>query len=54
MWTHARIQKALPEGVVLWQVFFLVDEGRKDPYTTISGQSSARPRFASVPMLAHY
>ena len=36
---------------------FLVDEGRKDPDTTISGPSSARQRnafqmaFAGVPMM---
>ena len=34
---HVRIQKVLSEGAK-----FLVDEGRKDPNTTISGASSAR------------
>ena len=39
-------------------VFILVDEGREDPSTTISGPSSARQRnaikwhFAGVPMMA--
>ena len=38
--------------------FFVVDEGREDPNTTISGPSSARQRntikwcFAGVPMMA--
>ena len=31
-------------GVQPRQSFFLVDEGREDPKTTISGQSSARKR----------
>ena len=40
--------------------FFLVDVGREDPRTTISGLSSARQRnaikwrFASVPMMARH
>ena len=47
---HARIQKILSEGVQLLQrsfsVFFLVDEGKEDPNTTISGSPSARQRNA--------
>ena len=43
----ARIQKVLPEGdfdnVIF---FFLVDEGRDDPNTTISGPTSALQRKA--------
>ena len=31
---------------------FLLDKGRKDPNTTISGPLSARQRIAGVPMLA--
>ena len=34
---HARILKVLPEGVQLWHLFFLIDEGRKAPNTTLSG-----------------
>ena len=53
---HARIQKVLSEGVQLWQFFFhhffLVDEGRKDSYTTKSGPSLASQRFADRPMVA--
>ena len=41
-------------------LFFLVDEGREDPSTTISGPSSARQRnaikwrFAGVPKMAKH
>ena len=42
---HMRIQKVLSEEVQLWH-FFLVDEGREDPNTTISGPWSARQRNA--------
>ena len=60
---HARIQKGLPEGDKLLQVFFfiffllfcccfVVDEGKKDPNTTISGSSSAHQ--AGVPMLVQH
>ena len=47
---HARIQKVLSEGgptltmFFFFFHFFLFDEGREDPYTTISEQSSARQR----------
>ena len=41
---HARIQKFLSEGVQLGQFFFIVDEGREDPSTTISGSLLARQR----------
>ena len=37
--------------------FVLVDEGRKDPNTIISGQSASRQlkwRFAGVPMMAQH
>ena len=40
--------------------YFLVDEGREDPSTTISEPSSTRQRnaikwrFAGVPMMAHH
>ena len=47
--SHARIQEVLSEGVQLSQSFiiiFLVDEGREDPNTIISGPSSARQRNA--------
>ena len=43
-----------------FDVIFLVDEGREDPSTTISGSSSARQRnaikwrFAGVPMMAQH
>ena len=41
----ALIQKVLPEGTdfdnVFLFVFFLVDEGRDDPYITISGPTLA-------------
>ena len=41
----ARIQKVLPEGSDFDVVFFsLVDEGRDNPNTTISGPRSARQR----------
>ena len=43
---HARIQKVCQRGQTLTTFFFLVDEGRKDPDTTIRGQSSARRRNA--------
>ena len=44
---HAWIQKVLSEGFQLWQRFFsLVDEGREDPNTTISGLLLARQRNA--------
>ena len=42
----ARIQKALPEGPTLTTFFFLVNEGRDDPNTTISGPTSACQRNA--------
>ena len=45
----ARIQKALPEGSDFDNVFlffFLVNEGRDDPNTTISGPTSACQRNA--------
>ena len=42
----ARIQKVLPEGSDFDSVFFLVDEVRDDPNTTISGPTSARQRNA--------
>ena len=41
-----------------FDTFFLVDEGREDPSTTVSGPSSAHQknaikwRFAGVPMMA--
>ena len=45
---HARIQKVfLGGGVQLWQrilLFFLVDEGRENPNTTLRGPSFARQR----------
>ena len=41
LYNYARIQK-----VVSFATFFLVDEGREDPNTTISGPSSARQRNA--------
>ena len=45
-----RIQKFLSEGVQLCQRFifilFIVDEGREDPNTTISGSSLVRQRNA--------
>ena len=41
---HAQIQKFLSEGVQLGQVFFIVDKGREDPSTTISGPLLARQR----------
>ena len=43
---HARIQKVLSEGGPTLTTFFLVDEGREDPSTIISGPSSARQRNA--------
>ena len=45
---------------VFFFFFFLVDEGREDPSTTISGPSSARQRntikwrFAGGPMMAQH
>ena len=42
----ARIQKVLPEGSDFDNVFFLVDEVRDDPNTTISGPTLARQRNA--------
>ena len=45
---------------VFFYIFLLVDEGRKDPNTSISGPSSARKqnaikgRFAGMPMLAQH
>ena len=54
---HAPIQKVLSEGSNFDKAFFvfLVDEGREDPRTTISGPSSARQRkFAGVPMMAQH
>ena len=47
--SHARIQKVLSRGSNFDGVFFgffLVDEGREDLNTTISGSSSARQRNA--------
>ena len=35
-------------------VFFLVDEGRDDPNTTISGPTSACQRFSVIPMMAQH
>ena len=43
---HARIQKVWQRDPTL--TFVLVDEGREDPNTTISGSSSARQRNAIV------
>ena len=42
---HTWIQKVLSEGVQLRKLF-LVDEGREDPHSTISGLSSASQRNA--------
>ena len=42
----ARIQKVLSQGSDFDNVFFLVDEVRDDPNTTISGPTSARQRNA--------
>ena len=50
---HARIHKVL-SGVKLRQRFFpylLIDRGREDPNSTISGSSSARHRNAIGPVL---
>ena len=38
--------ESLSEGVHLLRFFFLVDEGREDPNTTISGPSLAHQRSA--------
>ena len=45
---HARIQEVLSEGVQVWErfSFLLVDEGREDANTTLSGPSSAHQRNA--------
>ena len=45
---HARLQKVLSEGVQTLTTFFLVDEGREDPNTTKSRQSSASQRDAII------
>ena len=51
-------RKFCQRGSNFESVFFLVDEGRKDPDTTISGPSSVRQRnafkwrFAGGPMMA--
>ena len=56
---HLSIQKILSEGLN-FDNFYLVDEGKEDPNTTISGSSSARQRnaiswrFAGVPMMAQH
>ena len=46
--TDARIQKICPKGSSFDKVYFsfLVNEGREDPNTTISGLPSARQRNA--------
>ena len=58
---HARIQEVLSEGSNFHIFFlFLVDKGREDPNTTISGPTSDgsetpfKWRFAGVPMMVHY
>ena len=62
--THARIKKFCQRGSnfdnVFFVLFFLIDEGREDPSTTISGPSSARQRnaikwrFAGVLIMAQH
>ena len=50
----AHIQKVLPEGgPTLTTFFFLVDEGREDPNTTISRPTSARQQTV-VPLMAQH
>ena len=46
--------------IIYYYYYYLVDEGREDPSTTISGPSSTRQRnaikwrFAGVPMMAQH
>ena len=48
---HARIQKVLSEGVQLWQRFILVDEGKEEISTSISGLSLNFVTFSGDPDL---
>ena len=56
---HARIQKVMSGGSNC-EFFFLIDEGREDPNTTLSGPSSAlqrnaiKWRFAGVLVMAQH